>query len=143
MFRTEVFKGLEKGNPGYEIRQTVFVEEQGFDPNLEFDQKDQSAFHVLVLKNDIPVAIGRFFTMDDGITCYLGRIAVRKAYRGQQIGAYILGQLEQECRKRGAAFAMLGAQLHARGFYEKMGYTAFGDVFDDCGKAHIHMKKAL
>ena len=40
MLHTELFCGLEKNNPGYAIRQAVFVHEQGFDPNLEFDEKD-------------------------------------------------------------------------------------------------------
>ena len=46
MLHTELFCGLEKNNPGYAIRQAVFVHEQGFDPNLEFDEKDMTAFHV-------------------------------------------------------------------------------------------------
>lgn len=143
MLHTELFCGLEKNNPGHAIRQTVFVNEQGFDFDLEFDEKDKTAFHVLVFSDSIPVAVGRFFIMEDGITAYLGRIAVLKEYRGKRIGAYLLSQLEQEAKQKGVQFAMLGAQLHAKGFYEKYGYKSFGEEFDDCGKMHIHMKKAL
>ncbi len=38
MLHTELFCGLEK-IIRYAIRQAVFVHEQGFDPNLEFDEK--------------------------------------------------------------------------------------------------------
>ena len=81
--------------------------------------------------------------MGDHITAYLGRIAVLKEHRGKKIGTYLLRQLEQAAKQKGAQFAMLGAQLHARGFYEKLGYQSFGEEFDDCGKMHIHMKKVL
>jgi predicted GNAT family N-acyltransferase len=35
---------------------------------------------------------------------------------------------------------VLHAQLPVRGFYEKLGFTAFGDVFDDAGILHISME---
>ena len=143
MLHTELFCGLEKNNPGYAIRQAVFVHEQGFDPNLEFDEKDMTAFHVLVFSDSVPVAVGRFFIMEDNVTAYMGRIAVLKEHRGKKVGAYLLRELEQEAKKRGAQFSMLGAQLHAKGFYEKLGYQPFGEEFDDCGKMHIHMRKTL
>ena len=91
----------------------------------------------------VPVAVGRFFIMEDNVTAYLGRIAVLKEHRGKKVGAYLLRELEQEAKKRGAQFSMLGAQLHAKGFYEKLGYQPFGEEFDDCGKMHIHMRKTL
>ncbi len=58
-YRTILWFG--KNNPGYAIRQAVFVHEQGFDPNLEFDEKDMTAFHVLVFSDSVPVAVGRFY----------------------------------------------------------------------------------
>ena len=143
MLHTELFRGLEQNNPAYAIRQAVFVNEQGFDPDLEFDEKDMTAFHVLVFSDAVPIAVGRFFIMEDNITAYLGRIAVLKEHRGKKIGAYLLHQLEHEAKQKGAHFSMLGAQLHAKGFYEKLGYQSFGKEFDDCGKMHIHMKKTL
>ena len=33
----------------------------------------------------------------------------------------------------------LGAQTHALGFYEHLGFTAFGDEFDDAGIPHREM----
>ena len=143
MLHTELFCGLEKDSPGHAIRQAVFVNEQGFAPELEFDEKDMTAFHVLVFSDSVPVAVGRFYIMEDNITAYLGRIAVLKEYRGKKIGAYLLCQLEQAAKQKGAQFTMLGAQLYAKGFYEKHGYRPFGEEFDDCGKMHIHMKKEL
>jgi predicted GNAT family N-acyltransferase len=41
------------------------------------------------------------------------------------------------------AEAYLGAQSHATGFYEKLGFAAFGDEFLDAGIPHRHMRRAL
>ena len=37
----------------------------------------------------------------------------------------------------------LHAQIHAKGFYEALGYTPFGDIFLEAGIEHISMKKKL
>ncbi|MEC9311775.1 MAG: GNAT family N-acetyltransferase, partial [Pseudomonadota bacterium] len=39
----------------------------------------------------------------------------------------------------GMSRAKLGAQLHARGFYEKLGFAATGPVYDDAGIDHRDM----
>ena len=88
MLHTELFCGLEKNNPGYAIRQAVFVHEQGFDPNLEFDEKDMTAFHVLVFSDSVPVAVGRFFIMEDNVTAYLD-CGVKRASRKESRGIFV------------------------------------------------------
>ncbi|MEO0503034.1 MAG: GNAT family N-acetyltransferase, partial [Pseudomonadota bacterium] len=37
----------------------------------------------------------------------------------------------------------LGAQTHALSFYEKLGFEAFGPVYDDAGIPHRDMERAL
>ena len=37
----------------------------------------------------------------------------------------------------------LHAQLTARGFYERAGYAAVGDVYQEAGIAHVTMRRAL
>ena len=38
---------------------------------------------------------------------------------------------------------MLGAQTHAIGFYEKLGFTAFGPEYLDAGIPHRDMDRPL
>ncbi len=91
MLHTELFCGLEKNNPGYAIRQAVFVHEQGFDPNLEFDEKDMTAFHVLVFSDSVPVAVdARFFIMEDNVTAFIGTdCGVKRASRKESRGIFV------------------------------------------------------
>ncbi len=81
--------------------------------------------------------------MEDNVTAYLGRIAVLKEHRGKKVGAYLLRELEQEAKKRGAQFSMLGAQLHAKGFYENSDINLLEKSLTTAEKMHIHMRKTL
>ncbi len=123
------------------IRETVFMEEQGF--TVEFDDKDAKATH-LVLYTDTNTAVGtgRFFK-EEGQTYMIGRIAVLKAFRKNHCGAILLQEAERQIKALGAKEIRLAAQVQAKGFYEKSGYTADGEEFLDEHCPHIWMHKAL
>ena len=123
------------------LRWTVFVEEQGVPPSLELDEHDRTdAVHALALLDGVPCGAGRFVFLQPGLA-KLQRMAVIDDVRGRGVGRALLAFLEGEARRRGAAAFTLGAQLHARAFYEKAGYTAQGPVFDDAGLPHVRMDK--
>lgn len=48
------------------IRTLVFVEEQGFKD--EFDSIDETATHLVMFDGDNPVAVGRFFPSENGVS---------------------------------------------------------------------------
>ena len=88
-FRTEItsFERHEK-NIRY-IRHKVFVEEQGIDPKLEWDDLDRQAHFVLAYNDsDIPIGTARFF--DNG---KIGRMAVLPEYRHNGCGECILSTI--------------------------------------------------
>lgn len=122
------------------IRQTVFMKEQGF--SYEFDDTDYTAKHILLFADDKPVAVGRFFS-DNGIEWHIGRLAVLKEYRGLNLGKEIMLASEKEIKALGGSKAVLSAQVQAKGFYEKCGYTAKGDIYFDEHVEHIDMEKNL
>ena len=67
------------------VRTEVFVEEQGF--INEMDDIDSYAEHIVAFDGDKPVGTCRFFKDDKTENDYIaGRIAVRKEYRGRDIG---------------------------------------------------------
>ena len=123
------------------LRWTVFVEEQGVRPSLEKDEHDErDAVHALALIDGIPAGTGRFIFEEPGLA-KIQRMAVIDDVRGQGVGRALLAFLEQEASRRGARAFTLGAQVSARPFYEKAGYSAQGPVFDDAGIPHVRMDK--
>lgn len=123
------------------IREEVFVKEQGF--LNEFDETDSIAVHVVFYVEDKPAAVCRFYPGEGEGEYIVGRIAVRKDYRGRNLGRYIMQTLEEIISSRGGRRIVLSAQVRVRGFYEKSGYTALGEPYLDEYCEHIHMEKEL
>lgn len=124
------------------VRQTVFVDEQGFYD--EFDDIDEISTHFVMLDEDgAPVATCRVFPKEGEENYYLGRLAVIKPQRGLGRGAQMLLAAEEYLRELGVPALVLHSQCSAQGFYEKCGYSPFGEVEDEQGCPHIWMKKTL
>lgn len=125
-----------------EIRTQVFIEEQGF--QSEFDDIDAVALHVVIYLDGAAAATGRTFQEDNGSAVWhLGRIAVRKEFRGRGLGLAVVRALESAAEQEGGRVFELSAQTQARCFYEKAGYTAQGGVYKEEHCPHIKMVKRL
>lgn len=124
------------------IREEVFVQEQKF--VNEFDEIDDKAYHIVMYKDDIPIACCRFYKNDKIKNNYVaGRIAVRKEYREKHLGKAILDEIENEVKLLGGTSISLSAQLRVKKFYELSGYKASGGIYFDEYCEHIHMEKIL
>ncbi len=125
-----------------DIRIKVFVEEQGFYD--EFDDTDNVATHLLIYNDDgLAVATCRVFPSETEGRFYLGRLAALKEYRGKGFGSKIVTEAEKHLISKGCNEIWLHSQCQATPFYEKLGYTQFGEIEDDQGQPHIWMKKEL
>ena len=125
----------------FAVRIAVFVEEQQIPREEELDEADATAVHCVGYVNGTPVAAGRL-VVGDGYG-KVGRMAVLAPHRGTGMGARVLEALEREGVARGLREFRLSAQLSARGFYDRAGYVADGDLYDEVGIPHIAMVKAL
>ncbi|MFZ4297078.1 GNAT family N-acetyltransferase [Streptomyces cinereoruber] len=144
--------GDEDREACFAVRREVFVEEQGVPRELEYDTYDATAVHVLAVRADgLPLGTGRLLhgadalgkTGGDASVGSLGRLAVAKAARGLGVGAALVRGIEDAARERGLTAVDLHAQTHALGFYERLGYEAYGPEFPDAGIPHRAMRKAL
>jgi predicted GNAT family N-acyltransferase len=124
------------------LRTRVFVEEQGVPPEVERDDADATAVHAL--SRDAAgrvVATGRLVVRDGrGV---IGRMAADRGSRGRGHGAAVLSELHRQAALRGLAEVELHAQVSARGFYERAGYTAVGDEYLEAGIVHVTMRRSL
>lgn len=123
------------------IRREVFVRELGVPEALEQDESDATAVHLLAVQDGRPVGTARLLV--DGAEAEIGRVALLPECRGGGAGAALMRAALDELRARGVITARLGAQTHAIGFYEKLGFTAHGAEYDDAGIAHRKMSLHL
>lgn len=131
--------GLDHAPEARALREEIFIREQGF--SCEFDEIDKEAFHIIICDDETPVATGRIFGHPDEL--HIGRIAVKKSARGKKLGNLVMSELEFFAKSIGGQKIVLSAQVQARGFYEKLGYTATGEVYLDEHCPHIDMFKLI
>lgn len=122
------------------IRTEVFVEEQGF--TEEFDSDDKTALHLVGYENGIAVATGRILKRDDK-AFFIGRIAVRKSFRGKHLGSEIVFAAEKHIKALGGKEILIHSQMQAAPFYEAIGYLPTGDYDEEEGCPHCMMKKSI
>jgi len=125
----------------FALREQVFVHEQGVPMDIEMDDLDAEADHFIARLGGRAVGTGRL-VVEDG-TGVLGRLAVARAARGTGLGKALVAEIERRAAERGLEAVELHAQVHARGFYEHLGYVPEGDVFDEAGIPHITMRKPV
>jgi YbgC/YbaW family acyl-CoA thioester hydrolase len=143
MLSVKVGSWSELGPHASALRQAVFVQEQGIDPALEWDEQDAHLVHAVVYNRlGQAVAVGRLLQARAQVA-KVGRMAVARVLRGAGLGAQVLHALEQHARTRGDIELLLHAQQSAQGFYAKRGYALRGDTFTEAGIAHIEMFKTL
>lgn len=125
-----------------EIRQEVFVKEQGF--QNEFDEYEKTATTLVLFLDDIPIATGRLRTLDPE-TYQIERVAVRKPYRGKRIGTYVVKFLCTKIKTLGGRKAVLHARVDAIPFYQRLGFIVLGDgeILYEEGMPHVEMGKVL
>ena len=127
-----------------DLRSRVFVDEQGVPPEIEQDDADAGAVHVISRAHDgRVVATGRLLITPGSTTATIGRMAADAAVRGGGHGAAVLAELQRQAAARGITEIELHAQLRARGFYERAGYVAVGEQYTEAGIAHITMRRVL
>lgn len=127
----------------YRLRVAVFVGDQGVPADLELDEADGTAEHVVVLDAaGEAVATGRLVRLG-GARAQVGRMAVRRGDRGVGLGAQVLAALAALAAAEGVTELVAHAQTSALGFYERAGWTPYGPVFTEAGITHREVRRRL
>ena len=139
MIRIELLSWEAARSRAAPIRFEVFVEEQGVPREIELDEHDPLCLHALAL-DETGSAVGTGRLLPDG---HIGRMAVRRAWRGRGIGGAILERLIEAARSRGDAEVALSAQVQAIEFYRAYGFAEEGERYVEAGIEHQAMRRKL
>ena len=131
----------EEIKDAFEVRKCVFVDEQKIPMEIELDQFEDSAKHVIGYYEGKPVAAGRMRIVDN--IAKLERICVIKSYRKYGMGRLIIEKLEKLAKGDDMNQAKLHSQIQAVKFYEELGYKKVSDVFMEDNIPHVIMMKSL
>ncbi len=136
-FKIRVVKDQGTFQKAFSIREKVFIQEQDVPESIERDQFDKRSVHLICYHEGKPIATGRFFIEEK--RSKIGRVAVLKEYRGKGVGRSITEKLVEMSLEKGAEEVYAHVQLHASSFYEKCGFKARGDIFQEADIDHVLM----
>ncbi len=122
------------------VRHEVFVQGQGVPLELEQDEADAGAVHVVACDKGTVVGTARL--TQDG-EARIGRVAVLAPWRRRGIAGMLLAALEAEAALRGIPEVSLHSQTYVQALYERHGYTVTGPGFVEAGIDHVPMAKRL
>jgi len=124
------------------IRKSVFQEEQGVDPALEFDGKDETSDHLIAYLDAKAVGTTRIRYLNEK-TAKIERLAVLSTARGQGIGKKIMENALLFIANKNIQEVMIHSQEYVKDLYLKLGFLEEGEIFEEAGIPHVKMRKTL
>ena len=121
-----------------EIRRQVFIVGQGVPETIERDAYDAEALHLVAIDNGDVVGTLRVVFLS--AHAKFGRVAVLPQARGKGIATEMMQLGMELARARGEIRFFLTAQADKTTLYEKLGFVAFGDEFQEAGMPHRAMR---
>jgi predicted GNAT family N-acyltransferase len=117
------------------VREPVFVQEQGVPLEMEWDDDDIIAYHLLAIDSERnPIGTARM--LGNG---QIGRMAVLPEWRGLGVGRALLQGLLAHAETEGIENLFLHAQTSAEAFYRNAGFTPQGEIFYEADIPHRKM----
>ncbi|MCC5607187.1 GNAT family N-acetyltransferase [Nostoc sp. CHAB 5834] len=122
------------------IRKSVFQEEQGVDPALEFDGKDEISEHLIAYLDDKAVGTTRIRYLDYK-TAKIERLAVLSTARRQGIGKKMMIKALEVIATKNIPEVVIHAQEYVKILYKKLDFVEEGHIFEEAGIPHVIMRK--
>ena len=139
--KVEIIEGcwVDLKAPLKQIRTEVFIEEQHVPVEIEWDELDAGAIHLLALdEKNQPIGCARILMHGR-----VGRMAVIKTWRGSGLGNALLGKAIEICRRLNMPKINISSQTHAIKFYEKAGFVVTSETYIDANIWHVDMELLL
>lgn len=122
-------------------RNSVFVNELGFDEKDEFEGEETDFVHCCLYQGKDLIAYARV-KIEQSTAC-ISRVLVDKNFRNKGYGRQVIFWAETEALKNDIQSIEIHAFDSAAGFYRQLGYTQENDRFIEEGRNHIKMIKNL
>ena len=136
--------GSSRYNELVELRYKILLEPLGLKFLDSFRAKEANYLHIGCIEQlDDKLVGGLILAPIDNEKIRLIQVAVDTVYRVEGIGRELVQYAEKRAKEAGYTQIIMHAMLSVVGFYEKMGYHAEGDTFDEQGITFLKMVKDL
>ena len=110
-----------------------------FQEDLSEDTKD---YIIVALRGNKIVGCVMLQPKDEHVV-KLRQMATAEDFQGKGLGKILVNNAEETALEYGFKEIILHARLTAKGFYEKLGYEPYGEIFTEVTIPHIAMKKKI
>ena len=136
--------GSSRYNELVELRYKILLEPLGLKFLDSFRAKEANYLHIGCIEQlDDKLVGGLILAPLDNEKIRLMQVAVDTVYRGEDVGRELVKYAEKRAKEAGYSQIVMHAMLSVVGFYEKLGYHAEGDIFDEQGITFLKMVKDL
>lgn len=118
----------------FNIRTTVFVEEESVDDEDEYDGFDHLANHYLALFEGAPVGTVRWRVQPNSGKVRMERFAVLKPYRRRGVGSALMERIISDIGSNKEIYVHVQPEFH--GFFASFGFIPEGEIFEEAGLDH-------
>lgn len=127
-----------------ELRYKVLLEPLGLKFLDSHRDKEINYLHIGCIENLDDKLIGGLMLIPlDNQTIRMMQVAVDTKYQGEGVGRELVKYAETRAKNAGYKKIIMHAMLNVIGFYEKLGYTQEGDIFEERGITFAKMAKDL
>ena len=127
-----------------ELRYKILLEPLGLKFLDSFRPEEANYLHIGCIENlDDKLIGGLILAPVDNETIRMMQVAVDTIYQGEGVGRQLVQYAEKRAKETGYSKIVMHAMLSVVSFYEKIGYQAEGDVFDEQGITFLKMVKPL
>lgn len=136
--------GSSRYNELVELRYKVLLEPLGLKFLDSFRPEEAKYLHIGCIESlDNKLVGGLIMAPIDNNTIRLMQVAVDTIYQGEGVGRELIAYAEKRAKAAGYSKIVMHAMLFVVNFYEKIGFHAEGDVFEEQGITFMKMVKSL
>jgi predicted GNAT family N-acyltransferase len=144
----------EEVEAAFSVRRQVFVDEQGYTEEQEFDEAEALAAHVVAqlvpgcattpgAARHLGAARLLLDASEDPPVAYVSRLSVLPFARRMGLGRAIVEFVLEGAREMGSVKARAGAQTTALEFWERLGFSRTGEEYMDFHVPHEWTERRL
>lgn len=127
-----------------QLRYKILLEPLGLKFLDMHRNKEANYLHIGCIEQlDDKLVGGLILAPIDNETIRLMQVAVETRYQGEGIGRELVKYAEKRAKEAGFGKIIMHAMLSVVTFYEKMGYTQEGEIFEESGITFAKMVKDL
>ena len=124
-----------------ELRNRILLRPIGI-PDFGWEHHDNKSWHFVAVKGDSVIGCVVLVPTDKN-EAQLIQMAVEEEFQGSGLGSELVHHLLHFARQKGIERIEIHAREDVTGFYEKLGFETYGQVFEEVGVRHRHMQMLL